>query len=82
MQVIVVNGKTMVPITARVGERIVLHVFNRLSAPISLHWHGMLQQGTITMDGVDGTTQRPVQPNGAVGSCWGLRSAPARHLAS
>jgi multicopper oxidase len=47
------------------GERIRVTLKNALDAPSSIHWHGMLQRGTNAMDGVPGTTQKPVAPGGS-----------------
>jgi hypothetical protein len=32
--------------------------------PVSIHWHGILQRGSVIMDGVAGVTQRAI-PEGA-----------------
>lgn len=64
MQVIVVNGGVLKPLTAQVGDRIILQVTNRMTERMSIHFHGMLHHQTNTQDGVDGTTQRPIMPNG------------------
>lgn len=59
-----VNGAPSPTLRANVGDRIIVRAVNRLSEPMSLHWHGMLQRSTNIMDGVTGVTQRPVMPGG------------------
>ncbi|KAJ3124726.1 hypothetical protein HK100_011138 [Physocladia obscura] len=49
-------------INANVGDRIRIYFTNALSEPTSLHFHGMLQNGTGFMDGPSGITQCPVAP--------------------
>jgi len=55
------NGRVHGPtIEAVQGERVRIYLTNRLSAPTSVHWHGLwLPPG---MDGVGGLTQRAVLP--------------------
>ncbi|XP_033745541.1 laccase-like [Pecten maximus] len=51
------------PITVYEGQRLVVHVINRLfSDTVSIHWHGQPQQGTPWMDGVAFVTQCPILP--------------------
>ncbi len=54
------NGRVHGPtIEAVEGDRIRVYVTNKLSAPTSVHWHGVfLPNG---MDGVSGLTQKPIQ---------------------
>ena len=61
----VVNGAVPGPlIEANWGDWIEVAVHNQLTTEgTSLHWHGLLQQGTPYMDGVPGTTQCPIPPN-------------------
>ncbi|PLW04404.1 hypothetical protein PCASD_25259 [Puccinia coronata f. sp. avenae] len=37
-------------------------VVNRMSAAVTIHWHGIFQRGSPWMDGVTGVTQCPIQP--------------------
>lgn len=37
-----------------------MHVTNALDQPITLHWHGLVQNGTIWDDGPSGVTQCPI----------------------
>ncbi len=62
--VIGINGKWPCPdIKANVGDRVVINVNNRLgNQTTSLHFHGLYQQGSITMDGPSGVTQCPIPP--------------------
>lgn len=46
-----------------VGDRIVVHVNNRLgNETSSIHWHGLQQVGQNTMDGPSMVTQCPIPP--------------------
>lgn len=42
------------------GDRVRIYVTNRLSAPTSVHWHGVLVPSG--MDGVGGVSQKAIQP--------------------
>ncbi len=52
-----VHGPT---IEALEGDRVRIYVTNRLDAPTSVHWHGLVVPNG--MDGVGGLTQRPILP--------------------
>ncbi len=55
------NGRVHGPtIEAVEGDRVRIYVTNRLSAPTSIHWHGLVLPNG--MDGVGGLTQRPIGP--------------------
>jgi FtsP/CotA-like multicopper oxidase with cupredoxin domain len=55
------NGRTPGPtIEAVEGDRVRIYVTNRLPAPTSVHWHGMLVPSG--MDGVGGLSQRAIKP--------------------
>jgi FtsP/CotA-like multicopper oxidase with cupredoxin domain len=55
------NGQVHGPtIEAVEGDRVRIYVTNKLSAPTSIHWHGILLPNG--MDGVGGLTQKPIQP--------------------
>ncbi|KAF7730288.1 hypothetical protein EC973_002531 [Apophysomyces ossiformis] len=59
--VIAVNGQSPGPtIRARQGDTIVVNVFNGLTKDITLHFHGLQQRGTPSMDGVPYVTQYPI----------------------
>ncbi|KAJ3148332.1 hypothetical protein HDU86_007514 [Geranomyces michiganensis] len=47
-------------IEANLGDRIRVHVRNSLTVPTSIHWHGLFQNGSNTMDGPSGVTQCPI----------------------
>ena len=50
-------------IRANVGEQIVVHLTNKLgNETTSLHFHGLFQNGTNSMDGPTGVTQCPIGP--------------------
>src|SRR5258707_12863061 len=52
-----VHGPT---IEAVEGDRVRIYVTNRLPAPTSIHWHGIILPNG--MDGVGGLTQKAIQP--------------------
>jgi hypothetical protein len=55
------NGRVHGPtIEAVEGDRVRIYVTNRLNAPTSVHWHGILLPSG--MDGVGGVSQKPIQP--------------------
>lgn len=55
------NGRTPGPvIEGIVGERVVIYVSNKLPAPTSVHWHGLVLPSG--MDGVAGLHQRRIAP--------------------
>jgi len=59
-----INGAWPLPsINVSVGDRLVVNVHNGLGdQSTSLHFHGILQNGTSYMDGVPGTTQCEIKP--------------------
>ncbi|KIX96559.1 uncharacterized protein Z520_07825 [Fonsecaea multimorphosa CBS 102226] len=66
LEVLYVNGGFPGPtIEANWGDTIQVTVTNSITGPeegTSLHWHGLLQQGTPFEDGVPGITQCPIAP--------------------
>ena len=55
------NGRVHGPtIEAVEGDRVRLYVTNRLTAPTSVHWHGLLLPSG--MDGVGGVSQKAIAP--------------------
>jgi FtsP/CotA-like multicopper oxidase with cupredoxin domain len=55
------NGRTPGPtIEAVEGDRLRFYLTNRLPAPTTIHWHGVLLPNG--MDGVAGMNQKPAQP--------------------
>jgi FtsP/CotA-like multicopper oxidase with cupredoxin domain len=57
------NGQVPGP-TLRVteGDRVRVHLINRLPVPTTIHWHGL--DVPLAMDGVPGLSQDPVPPGG------------------
>lgn len=49
-------------IEANKGDTLEITVNNGLDVPQSIHWHGIRQNHTNTMDGVPGVSQCPIQP--------------------
>lgn len=59
----VINGKFPGPvIVANEGDTIVVDVTNHGQNATSIHWHGIFQNGTNSMDGAVGVTQCPIAP--------------------
>ena len=55
------NGRVHGPtIEAVEGDRVRIYVTNRLAAPTTVHWHGILLPSG--MDGVGGVSQKAIQP--------------------
>jgi FtsP/CotA-like multicopper oxidase with cupredoxin domain len=55
------NGHTPGPLIEGVeGDRVRIYVTNKLPAPTSVHWHGILLPNG--MDGVSGLNQKPAEP--------------------
>ncbi|KAL8286672.1 hypothetical protein RQP46_004200 [Phenoliferia psychrophenolica] len=63
---LVVNGQYPGPlIEANQGDTIVVKVQNNLVNGTSIHWHGILQNGTNWEDGPVGVSQCPIPPGGS-----------------
>ena len=62
-----INGRwPLPPITATVGDRVVINLLNQLgNQTTSLHFHGLYMNGTNEMDGVVGVTQCGIPPGGS-----------------
>ncbi|KOS23009.1 Laccase-1 [Escovopsis weberi] len=45
------------------GDDVEITVYNQSPDNITIHWHGIAQQGTPWSDGVPGATQRGIRPN-------------------
>ncbi len=62
-----INGQwPLPPITATVGDRVVVNVLNQLgNQSTSLHFHGLFMNGTTHMDGPAGVTQCAIPPGGS-----------------
>ena len=63
-----INGKwPLPPITADVGDRVVVNVNNQLeNRTASLHFHGIYMNGTTHMDGPVGATQCRIPAGGSL----------------
>lgn len=59
-----INGKWPIPsIEVNKGDRVIVNMYNGLGdQDASLHFHGLFQNGTNSMDGPPGVTQCPVGP--------------------
>ena len=56
-----INGTFPAPtIIVQKGDRINITVVNRAKNSTTIHWHGMDQRNSLTMDGVPGLTQCPI----------------------
>lgn len=61
--VLVINSQIPGPlIEANEGDTLNIHVENKMSGSVSIHWHGIFQNETAWMDGVTGVTQCPIPP--------------------
>merc|ERR1711939_854613 len=62
--VIGINGKwPCPPISVEIGDRVVVNLRNQQgNETTSLHFHGLFQTGSNTMDGPAGVTQCPIPP--------------------
>ncbi|KIH92323.1 ferrooxidoreductase Fet3 [Sporothrix brasiliensis 5110] len=63
-KVIGINGEFPLPlINVTKGDRLVVNMYNGLGdKSTSIHWHGMFQNGTNSMDGASMFTQCPIPP--------------------
>ena len=61
-QVYLVNGEFPGPtIQCRSGDRLIIHVTNKLADEgVSIHWHGLQMRNANSMDGAVGFTQCPI----------------------
>jgi FtsP/CotA-like multicopper oxidase with cupredoxin domain len=77
-QIYAVNNQFPGPlIEANEGDWVVVHVNNHLNIGQTIHWHGLLQNGTAYMDGIPGISQvSSTRANTNVGIAYG--SAPSR----
>lgn len=58
-----INGQFPGPtILTMVGDRLVVNVSNQADQPITIHWHGMMQNGTLLSDGAYGVNQCGIMP--------------------
>lgn len=72
------NGRTPGPtIESVVGDRLRIYVTNRLPAPTSVHWHGMILP--CGMDGVSALTQPAIRP-GETGVYEFVPPAPGTYM--
>ena len=64
--VIGINGQWPPPeVHIDKGDRIIARVYNNLgNQSTGIHWHGIYQRGSQTMDGPSGISQCPIAPNG------------------
>ena len=66
------NGRVHGPtIEAVEGDRVRVYVTNRLSAPTTIHWHGIIIESG--MDGVGGVSQRAIRPGETFKYEWSFR---------
>ena len=57
------NGQVPGPLFhVKEGDEVEIHVMNLTSLPHSIHWHGQIQKGTWTQDGVPDVTQEAIKP--------------------
>lgn len=62
--ILTINNQFPAPnIIVEQGDVINVTVINQSFEPTSIHWHGLLQQNQLHMDGVPGVTQCSILPN-------------------
>ncbi|RDW87987.1 multicopper oxidase-2 [Coleophoma cylindrospora] len=62
--VLAINGMFPGPVVeVNVGDRILVNLTNHMSNATTMHWHGLYQNGTNWMDGVNSITQCGIPPN-------------------
>lgn len=75
-QMRLVNGLYPGPlIEANVGDRIIVHVENKMPVPTSLHWHGQYQRGSNQMDGSAGITECGIAPGTTFTYNWTVQQS-------
>lgn len=64
-EIVGINGQWPLPVIhVNKGDRVIIHMFNGLqNRNVSIHFHGIFQNGTNAQDGPIWTTQAPVVPN-------------------
>ena len=76
--VIGINNQWPLPaLTANVGEQVTVHLTNQLgNETTGMHFHGLFQNGTNSMDGPTGVTQCPIGPGETFTYVFTVRSTP------
>jgi len=65
-QVILINGQFPGPeIRVKKHDELLVQITNHLDHGLTIHFHGILQKGTQTSDGVPHITQEPIPTNGS-----------------
>ncbi|KAG0151257.1 hypothetical protein CROQUDRAFT_37096 [Cronartium quercuum f. sp. fusiforme G11] len=65
--VLAINGQIPGPlIEANEGDHVEITVVNQLDSHLTIHWHGIHQNGTNWEDGPSGITQCPIPPFGGL----------------
>lgn len=74
--VIGINGQWPPPeVHIDKGDRVIARVYNNLgNQSTGIHWHGLYQKGSQSMDGPSGITQCPIAPNGTFTYDFEVRS--------
>lgn len=74
-QLLLVNGISPGPLVeANVGDRILVHVTNKLDSRTAIHWHGQYQNGTNAMDGTYGITECGIAPGQTFTYDWTVQN--------
>lgn len=70
-KMILTNGTSPGPaLKMKVGQSVEFLVHNELPDPTTIHFHGIVQQGTPWSDGVPGLTQEPIAPGSSYLYKW------------
>lgn len=62
-------------IEANIGDRIIVHVENKMPVPTSIHWHGQYQRGSNEMDGSAGITECGIAPGTSFTYNWTVQQS-------
>ncbi|KAJ1034863.1 hypothetical protein NDA18_000471 [Ustilago nuda] len=75
-QMRLVNGLYPGPlIEANIGDRIIVHVENKMPVPTTIHWHGQYQRGSNEMDGSAGITECGIAPGTTFTYNWTVQQS-------
>lgn len=75
-QMRLVNGLYPGPlIEANMGDRIIVHVENKMPVPTTIHWHGQYQRGSNEMDGSAGINECGIAPGTTMTYNWTVQQS-------
>lgn len=75
-QLRLVNGLYPGPlIEANIGDRVIVHIDNKMPVPTTIHWHGQYQRGSNEMDGSAGITECGIAPGTTFTYNWTVQQS-------